>query len=67
MAAMTQMMLGSSLGARTALPSVSSTRPRVALAKAASREYGVWLPDTTPPAHLTGELPGDFGCGGHPA
>ena len=61
MAAMTQMMLGASLGARTASPSFSATRPRVFVARAASREYGVWLPDTEPPAHLTGELPGDFG------
>lgn len=59
---MTQMMLGSSLGAKTAVPSFSTTRPRVLVAKAASREYGVWLPDTDcAPAHLTGELPGDFG------
>ena len=58
MAAMTQMILGAPLGARTAVPSFSTSRPRLSVARAASREYGVWLPDTEPPAHLTGELPG---------
>ncbi|KAG2439611.1 hypothetical protein HXX76_004963 [Chlamydomonas incerta] len=44
--------------AMAARPSARSAR-RSVVAKASSRP--LWLPGSTPPAHLKGELPGDFG------
>jgi hypothetical protein len=47
------------LGGKTAVPSFSTVRPRKIVTRAARQ--GLWLPDTEPPAHLKGDLPGDRG------